>query len=508
MTKKTVIKLLVLIVTFFAFYGSSLAIEVLPDNGGVYKNITATYKAKNYRNLDFTYEIQKRISVGQDNKTTVISYCFKGGEGFFADEYKCYNQVDLCKKAVGICEYDGSTRSVIPKEAYANHHDGTIMLVKPIDSGTMGYTSEPYKSTDFLTIVPTSIKVEEYQTFTCKYESETDASKTLRVEYNSDGTHSIFINEVNADASLSDVSKNAKDNASDLYFDGTVTNFSLGVCPKEATYYQGGTEQTGVYLANSVADMNTNSKFNWLSNLDYTTLTLSNRDESNDKAVGVLEKQYVVASKNYLSCMDSMMSKNNEKTAAQTTLQKQLKTHLKSCYQTSPISSACGNEIKTLSTQLAGYRDPASIAKPGTPSGSGVDNTVNNSCNDVRAAYNNTESEFMTLVQERGSDAYLAKYSQVKSFTGCGILGVLFKAELQKIFNGIKLLVVVALVVFGMLDFSKAAMSGEADSMKKATKKFTNRIIIAVLIFFLPILIDFIVSGFFGNNYETCIKNF
>lgn len=96
----------------------------------------------------------------------------------------------------------------------------------------------------------------------------------------------------------------------------------------------------------------------------------------------------------------------------------------------------------------------------------------------------------------------------VSDVSGCGTFGVETMNIIHDIFNLIKVLVVVGLIAFGMTDFARAVMSGEAEAMKKATKRFTNRIIIAILIFLLPILIDFIIVNFFGGSLASCVKYF
>lgn len=52
----------------------------------------------------------------------------------------------------------------------------------------------------------------------------------------------------------------------------------------------------------------------------------------------------------------------------------------------------------------------------------------------------------------------------------------------------------VAAVVLGMLDFSKAAASSEADAMKKAGQKFFKRILAVMLLLLLPAIIEFLLG--------------
>lgn len=91
----------------------------------------------------------------------------------------------------------------------------------------------------------------------------------------------------------------------------------------------------------------------------------------------------------------------------------------------------------------------------------------------------------------------------------CSIFGDMLSQGgiLRKIINIVQVLVVIGAIVLGMVDFAGAASSGEADSMKKATKRFTNRLIIAVLIVILPVLIDFIIVNFMNGYGDSCVKS-
>lgn len=76
--------------------------------------------------------------------------------------------------------------------------------------------------------------------------------------------------------------------------------------------------------------------------------------------------------------------------------------------------------------------------------------------------------------------------------------------------TGIRILVPIALIAFGMLDFSKAVFAGKEDEMKKAQSTFIKRLIIGIVIFFVPTIVNFILNfmnniyggGIFGNG--TC----
>lgn len=63
------------------------------------------------------------------------------------------------------------------------------------------------------------------------------------------------------------------------------------------------------------------------------------------------------------------------------------------------------------------------------------------------------------------------------------------KALLVKVFNWIRILTPVILIVIGALDFAKAILAADDKQMAMATRNFVTRCIVAVLIFFVPLLV-------------------
>jgi hypothetical protein len=79
---------------------------------------------------------------------------------------------------------------------------------------------------------------------------------------------------------------------------------------------------------------------------------------------------------------------------------------------------------------------------------------------------------------------------------------------LDEMYGLIIVFMVIALIIFGMLDFGQAAMSEKPEAMKTAAKKFRTRIIIVVIIVLLPALLNMTFSIFTGANEdkpEICI---
>lgn len=73
---------------------------------------------------------------------------------------------------------------------------------------------------------------------------------------------------------------------------------------------------------------------------------------------------------------------------------------------------------------------------------------------------------------------------------------------LQKILNYIKVLGPSLAIVLSAIDFTKVIVSSNNDSMKKTQQKFINRLIAAVLLFFIPTLTEVIlkVIGITGST--------
>ncbi len=82
-------------------------------------------------------------------------------------------------------------------------------------------------------------------------------------------------------------------------------------------------------------------------------------------------------------------------------------------------------------------------------------------------------------------------------------LGVATINYLQIGFNVIKYLAVIILLVLCIIDFIKAITSQDKDLLKKAINTSVKRLIIAIIIFFLPTVIDFLLK-LFGIEDGTC----
>lgn len=89
---------------------------------------------------------------------------------------------------------------------------------------------------------------------------------------------------------------------------------------------------------------------------------------------------------------------------------------------------------------------------------------------------------------------------------GCdGLLGGEMTKVVNNIFKTVQYAAPILVAVFTIIDFAKAALTGEADDMKKASQKFPKRAICAILLFFVPLICSMIFSIAGITVPETCI---
>ena len=85
-----------------------------------------------------------------------------------------------------------------------------------------------------------------------------------------------------------------------------------------------------------------------------------------------------------------------------------------------------------------------------------------------------------------------------------GLLGQELIDKINSYLKIIKIAIPLILIAFGIVDFAKAVFSSSDDAMKKAQKDFIKRLGIAILIFFVPTLLNLILS--LANKVWTIIS--
>lgn len=73
---------------------------------------------------------------------------------------------------------------------------------------------------------------------------------------------------------------------------------------------------------------------------------------------------------------------------------------------------------------------------------------------------------------------------------------------IRELFGYVKIAIPVILIVMGSIDFVKAVVASDDQKMKKAQKDFVTRLIVGVAIFFVPSILEFLLSLI---EIETCI---
>lgn len=90
----------------------------------------------------------------------------------------------------------------------------------------------------------------------------------------------------------------------------------------------------------------------------------------------------------------------------------------------------------------------------------------------------------------------------------------LFDEDIKELINTImkwiRIIVPILLIVFGIMDFTKATFDKNEDDMKKSREKFIKRIIAAVFVFLVPIFVNLILeianSVWSNISPDTCVK--
>ena len=94
------------------------------------------------------------------------------------------------------------------------------------------------------------------------------------------------------------------------------------------------------------------------------------------------------------------------------------------------------------------------------------------------------------------------------SLYGCEVIPLEIRNWIKDALNLVKYIALVLVIVLGIVDFIKAATSGEADQMKKSGQSFLKRIIAVVILFLLPVLVELILNliEIYGAD-STCLPN-
>ena len=123
------------------------------------------------------------------------------------------------------------------------------------------------------------------------------------------------------------------------------------------------------------------------------------------------------------------------------------------------------------------------------------------------------DSKMAVISDSINSNSVVAVISSLKDNKECkGILGNPDNEDsvawfLVKILDYLKLLGPLMILVLSSLDFAKAILTSDDESLKKAQSSLITRLILAALLFVLPTLIEVILDIFGFTSSDVCIFN-
>ena len=77
---------------------------------------------------------------------------------------------------------------------------------------------------------------------------------------------------------------------------------------------------------------------------------------------------------------------------------------------------------------------------------------------------------------------------------GCDVVPEDIKTWITDTLNLVRYIALALVIILGVIDFIKAAASGEADQMKKSGNSFLKRIIAVIILFLLPVIVELILD--------------
>lgn len=89
--------------------------------------------------------------------------------------------------------------------------------------------------------------------------------------------------------------------------------------------------------------------------------------------------------------------------------------------------------------------------------------------------------------------------------TCSGLLGESTMEDLSNIFKYMKILGPILVIAYSTYDYIVALVNKDPEEYKKVNKKLITRLILIVVLFFLPIILNLLLS-FINDSYTTCIE--
>lgn len=127
------------------------------------------------------------------------------------------------------------------------------------------------------------------------------------------------------------------------------------------------------------------------------------------------------------------------------------------------------------------------------------DKKVNNYLNNLDSSMTKNDNNINNAMNQISN-------SQQVVPVNCGMLSEIIP-YLQKVFNLIKIIVPIALICFGIIDFTTPILSNDKEALNKAASRFIKRCIIGIIVFFVPTLVNILLNIYndvSGYDASTC----
>ena len=144
-----------------------------------------------------------------------------------------------------------------------------------------------------------------------------------------------------------------------------------------------------------------------------------------------------------------------------------------------------------------------------------VETNLNSRCDNVLQNYEYSESQKDCIKQclnldvtlndlKKGTDLYSYRVYDDNP-NSCNFSSRLV-AWIMKVLEWIRYIVPVLLIILSIMEFIKAVSSDEEDAIRKAGSRFVKRLIVAALIFVLPLILEFLLGIFNIPVKDYCLK--
>lgn len=122
----------------------------------------------------------------------------------------------------------------------------------------------------------------------------------------------------------------------------------------------------------------------------------------------------------------------------------------------------------------------------------------------IQLPYNKELSEEATAkIKEKEKETKEDEKEEKEVKANCTLIDKATRDMLKKILNIFRILAPILALVFSAMDFLKAVAAGAKDELKNAGVRFMKRLVIVVLLFFVPTIINLLLD-LIGNSNGTC----